>query len=158
MFHALLKGSVVWARACALAQTSQSPGEAPGVRRSVSMPLRKEVGKIAPVIYPQVSMCCSALVLGALVLPQCALTWGGRRIWSLPFICWPVHAYSPPPLTEHLPCVTQSQWEDPDNVVCMEMRNCPEFTVEAAAFSGKESNPYQRNPQVQAFPLSWILR
>lgn len=54
-----------WAHVCALAQASQSPGEAPGVRQSVSMPLRNEVGKIVPVVCPQMSPGCSTPVLGA---------------------------------------------------------------------------------------------
>lgn len=35
-FHALLKGSVVWAHLCVLAQASQPPGEASGIRQNAS--------------------------------------------------------------------------------------------------------------------------
>lgn len=31
-------------------------------------------------------------------------------------------------------------------IVCTEMKNCPKFTVEAPAFSGKQSNPYEGTP------------
>lgn len=51
-FHALLKGSAVWAHVCGLAQVSQPPGEAPGIRQSVTTPLGKEVNVVAPVPCP----------------------------------------------------------------------------------------------------------
>lgn len=64
-FHILLKGTVVWPYVCALAQASQLSDEAPEVRQSGRMPLRKEVGVVASVVCPQMPL-CSALVLGAL--------------------------------------------------------------------------------------------
>ena len=77
-FHAVLKGTIVWVHVCVLAQASQSPGEASGIRQSLSMPLRKDVGRIAPVVCPQMS-----LVLGTWVLPQCAWRWGGFSIIAI---------------------------------------------------------------------------
>lgn len=136
-----------WAHVCALAQASQSPGEAPGVRQSVSMPLRNEVGKIVPVVCPQMSPGCSTPVLGAFPFMCGEIVGGGCcGVQPLPSVHWSVLLDIPTPLTGHLPRITQNQWGNCHNVVCTEMKNCPEFTVEAAAFSQKQSNPFQGNP------------
>lgn len=55
---------------------TQLPGKALGGRRSLRMPLGTEVVAVAPVC-PRTSL-CSAPMLGALLLHQCA--WGGCRI------------------------------------------------------------------------------
>ena len=62
--HELLKGSIVWAHMCVLAQASQAPGEAPGMRQSVRMRLGKETRVVVPVVCSQMSL-CGALVLEA---------------------------------------------------------------------------------------------
>ena len=78
--------------------------------------------------------------------PSVCIKRGRLQFQPLPFAHLSIHSYILPRLTEHLPYVTQNQWEDRDNVVCTEMKNCPKFTVEAAAFSGKQSNPSQGSP------------
>lgn len=94
--HELRRGSIVWAHVCALAQASQAPGEAPGMRQSVRTRLGKETRVVVPVVCSRMSLC------GALVLEAGgSLRARGSVLHSL------VHSHVAAPLTERLLCVAQ---------------------------------------------------
>lgn len=132
----------LWAHVCALAQASQAPGEAPGMRQSVRTRLGKETRVVVPVVCSRMSLC------GALVLEAGgSLRATGSALHSL------VPSHVAPALTERLLCVAQpcpSAAQSDGNVqkakghyclLCRKRKNCSRCAAAVAASSGERGRP-----------------